>query len=381
MNKAGKYERLISLDLFRGVTICLMIVVGASGNYAYTYRMLDHAPWSGFTPTDLIFPSFLFIVGVAQSLSLRITKGDLSNQVQKRQLLKIARRTVILFLLGILINWFPFCFRDESGSIRWLLPEQVRLMGVLQRIALAYGISSLAILFLSLRQIVALAFSILIFYVLLLHIGAVGDPYSVTGNLVARIDLSVLGAGHMYREQGMPFDPEGLLSTLPAIVNVLGGYITGKYLMKQALEATRALKLMIAGSALLIAGYIWSYFDPVNKKLWTSSFTMITTGADILLFITVYYCVDVLRKPLPFQSFFICFGRNPILIYLFSELLMKGLLFPAAGSGTTIYSWLYSHYFSEAGFYNGALLQAICYMLLSWVLVWILNKKQYYLKI
>lgn len=381
MNNAGKYKRLISLDLFRGATVCLMIIVGASGNYSYTYKMLDHAPWSGFTPTDLIFPSFLFIIGVAQSLSFRITKEGLHNQSLKTQLLKIARRTVILFLLGILINWFPFCFRDEAGGIRWLLPEQVRLMGVLQRIALAYGISSLAILFFSIRQLAVLAFSLLIFYVFLLHLGAVGDPYTVTGNLVARIDLAILGQGHMYREQGMPFDPEGLLSTLPAIVNVLGGFITGKYLMKQPPEAARLLKLMIAGSALLIAGYLWSYLDPVNKKLWTSSFTMITTGTDILLFITVYYYVDVLRKPIPLQSFFICFGRNPILIYLFSELLMKGLLFPAAGSGTTIYSWLYSHFFSEAGFYNGALLQAICYMLLTWLLVWVLNKKKYYLKI
>lgn len=376
MIKTGKYNRLQSLDLFRGITVCMMIVVGASGNYSYTYRMLDHTPWSGFTPTDLIFPSFLFIIGVAQSLSLK------SNATgTKEQFLKIFRRTAILFLLGVLINWFPFCFRDDGGQLRFIPIDQVRILGVLQRIALAYGISSLLVLYFSVRSLVVICTLILITYVSLLHIGGSADAYGVATNIVGRIDSFLLGPGHMYREQGLPFDPEGLLSTLPVIVNVLGGFLTGKLLTRQQYNINDIIKALMAGCMLLVAGYLWSYFDPVNKKLWTSSFTLITLGVDVMLFCSIVYYTDVSGRRFPLASFFNCFGKNPILIYLFSELLMKLLLFPVLASGEALYSYLYRQLFSMAGWYQGALLQAIMYMLLCFTLVWFLNKKRFYLKI
>lgn len=379
MIKTGKYNRLQSLDIFRGITVCLMIVVGASGNYSYTFRMLDHAPWIGFTPTDLIFPSFLFIIGVAQSLSLK--SNATGGSVTKEQLLKITRRTAILFLLGILINWFPFCLRDDSGALQFIPIEQVRILGVLQRIALAYGICSLLVLYFSVRSLVVICTLILIIYVSLLHIGGSPDPYGVSTNLVARIDKFLLGPGHMYTEQGLPFDPEGLLSTLPAIVNVLGGFLTGKLLLRQQFNLNDIIKVMMAGCMLLMAGYLWSYFDPVNKKLWTSSFTLITLGVDIMLFCSIVYYADVSERRFPLASFFNCFGKNPILIYLFSELLMKLLLFPVLASGEALYSFLYRQLFSMAGSYQGSLLQALTYMLLCYTLVWYLNKKRFYLKI
>lgn len=379
MIKTGKYNRLQSLDIFRGITVCLMIVVGASGNYSYTFRMLDHAPWTGFTPTDLIFPSFLFIIGVAQSLSLK--SSATGGSVTKEQLLKIGRRTAILFLLGILINWFPFFVRDDSGALQFISIKQVRLLGVLQRIALAYGICSLLVLYFSVRSLVVICTLILIIYVSLLHISGSPDPYGVSTNLVAQIDKFLLGPGHMYTEQGLPFDPEGLLSTLPAIVNVLGGFLTGRLLLRQQFNLNDLIKVMMVGCMLLMAGYLWSYFDPVNKKLWTSSFTMITLGVDIMLFGSIVYYADVSERRFPLASFFNCFGKNPILIYLFSELLMKLMLFPVLASGEALYSLLYRQLFSMAGSYQGSLLQALTYMLLCYTLVWYLNKKRFYLKI
>ncbi len=372
----GKHIRLQSLDIFRGMIVCLMIIVGASGNYSYTFRMLDHAPWSGFTPTDLVFPSFLFIIGVAQSFSFKETAGK-----SRERLLKMLKRTAILFLLGVLINWFPFCSRDVSGSIEWIPVSQVRILGVLQRIALAYGISSLVEWYFSEKKIVVLCTVVLVVYVTILNIGGIPDPYGVDTNIVARIDRYWLGINHMYREQGFPFDPEGLLSTFPAIVNVMGGYLTGRLLQKYRVGTNHLRKGMMAGIALLIAGCLWNYLDPVNKKLWTSSFTLVTIGLDMMLLIPIVYWVDVRGRHFAMASFFTSFGKNPILIYLFSELLMKLLLFPVSSSGEALYAVLYNQVFSAVGKYTGSLLQAITYMLLCWSLVWCLDKKRVYLKI
>jgi predicted acyltransferase len=252
---------------------------------------------------------------------------------------------------------------------------------VLQRIALAYGISSLAELYLSERNLVVLCTLALVAYVCILNIGGSPDPYGVDTNMVTHIDRYLLGAGHLYRDQGVPFDPEGLLSTLPYIINVIGGFLTGKLLQKRPFDLSDLLKGMMAGCAILVLGYLWSYFDPVNKKLWTSSFTLITMGMDIMLFIAIVYWVDVRGQNFAPASFFTCFGKNPILIYLFSELLMKLLLFPVPASGETLYGLLYRHVFASAGMYPGSLLQAIAYMLLCWILVWSLNRKRFYVKI
>jgi predicted acyltransferase len=371
-----------------------MIIVGASGNYAYTYRMLDHAPWSGFTPTDFIFPSFLFIVGVAQSLSFKAVANEFqgtsegsspqkkpTSRSSRARLLKIFKRTAILFALGLFLNWFPFCFRTDSGAIQWIPVDEVRILGVLQRIALAYGISSLLERYLSERSIMVLGTLTLITYVCILHIGGSPDPYGIQTNIAGQIDRCLLGPGHIYREQGIPFDPEGLLSTLPAIVNVLGGYLTGRLLLKQPFDAARLLKGMMAGCTILVLGYLWSYFDPLNKKLWTTSFTLLTIGMDIMLFITIVYWTDVQGRKFAPASFLNCFGKNPILIYLFSELLMKLLLFPAGASREPLYALLYRQVFASAGMYLGSLLQALTYMLLCWTLVWFLDQKKLYLKI
>lgn len=379
MRSTGKYNRLLSLDLFRGITVCLMIVVGASGNYTYTYRMLDHAPWSGCTPTDFIFPSFLFITGVAQSLSAKA--AGMEKRPLRARLMKILRRTLILFLLGVIINWFPFCFRDDTAQIRFIPIARVRVLGVLQRIAMAYGISSLLTIWLSRRSLFILSILVLVVYVFLLNIGGNPDPYGVSTNLVTRIDRLLLGDSHLYREQQMPFDPEGLLSTLPALVNVIAGYLTGTLLLRSSFSLAGLLKAMMAGCALLVAGYLWSYFDPVNKKLWTSSFTLLTTGMDMMLFSTVVYYTDVQQKRFPLTSFFTCFGKNPILIYLFSEMLMKLLLFPVTAPGEALYALLYRQLLPVAGRYQASLLQAVMYMLFCYTLVWFLNKKQFYLKI
>ena len=212
-----KSERLVALDIFRGITIASMILVNTPGSWSHVYPPLLHASWHGFTPTDLVFPFFLFAVGAAMSFSLGKYKGDKSDVVKK-----ILSRTALIFLIGLLLKMFPFYQFNKGSFIDF---STLRIMGVLQRIALAYGIAAFMCFFLSPKKLLGGAGILLVGYWGILLIFGGNDPFSLEQNAALKFDLLVLGEQHLYGGFGIPFDPEGLLSTLPAVVSVIIGFM------------------------------------------------------------------------------------------------------------------------------------------------------------
>jgi predicted acyltransferase len=372
----GTFARFTALDIFRGMTVCFMIIVNTSGNGATTYWPLKHADWNGFTPTDLVFPSFLFAVGNALSFAMK--RWD--TMKQSEVLAKIFKRTVLIFLIGYLMYWFPF-FKLDAQSHFILSPiAHTRIMGVLQRIALCYGITALMVYYLGTKKTIWLGvISLLAYWVLLLVFGEAGAEFSKTGNAVLRLDTWLLGANHLYGGEGFPFDPEGVLSTLPALFNVIGGYAVGRFLQQKGKSYEGLTQLLLAGFALLFVAYCWDSWFPVNKKLWTSSYAVLTVGLDCLLLGLIIYVTDFLEKTKG-TRFFIITGKNPLFIYLMSELGVIVMWLIKIGNESS-FSWLYNHVFSLAGDYFGAFLFALWWMLTCWFVGYILDRKKIYIKL
>jgi len=369
-------QRFTALDVFRGLTICLMIIVNTPGNGATSFSPLNHAAWNGFTPTDLVFPSFMFAVGNAMSFVMSKWGNMNTGQV----LGKIFKRTFIIFLLGYLMYWFPFVRLDDAGHIVGAPISETRIFGVLQRIALAYCAASLMIYFLKPRTSAIICIVILIAYwPIMLYFGDAADPLSLHGNGVLKLDTWLIGENHLYRGEGFPFDPEGLLSTFPSIANVVAGYLVGSYVQKKGNTFEGLAKLLMAGFLLYIIARWWNLSFPINKKIWTSSFVLNTVGLDCMILACVIYLVDFLgiKKGV---YFFQVFGRNPLPIYLLSELLVI-LLYMFRVGDTSLYEWLYQNIFAHAGAYTGSLLFAVAYMLLCWSVGYILDRKKIYIKV
>jgi predicted acyltransferase len=223
-------QRNLSLDVFRGMTVCFMIIVNTPGNSATTFAPLLHAKWHGFTPTDLVFPSFLFAVGNATSFVME----KWGNMKQSDVLLKIFKRTAIIFLLGYLMYWFPFFKLDAENNIISFPISDTRIMGVLQRIALCYGIAALMIYYLKPKASVIIAVALLFIYWALLYLfGDAADPLSLQGNAGIKLDKWLMGEKHLYHGEGVAFDPEGWLSTLPSIANLIAGFMVGKWIQQK----------------------------------------------------------------------------------------------------------------------------------------------------
>jgi predicted acyltransferase len=370
-------QRFLALDVFRGMTICLMIIVNTLPYGEHAFAPLLHAKWHGFTPTDLVFPSFLFAVGNAMSFVMR----KWESQSTSRVLLKIFKRTALIFLLGYLMYWFPFVRPDGHGQYAFMPISHTRIFGVLQRIALAYGLSALLLYFFKLRATVIITIIILLLYwPVLLYFGDPADPLSLHGNAVLRLDLWLIGPGHLYHGEGVPFDPEGLLSTFPAIGNVVAGFWVGSFLQKKGLSFETLTKLLLAGFVLLVIDHFWNYAFPVNKKLWTSTFVLHTVGIDCMVIAAIVYVTDVLHKT-RWTYFFQVFGKNPLFIYLLSELLIILIFIFPLPSGQNLYKWLYTHIFIHATPYIGCLLQTVLYMLLCWSVGYWLDKKKIYVRV
>src|SRR6187402_2081739 len=224
-------SRFTALDVFRGLTVCFMIIVNTPGSYETAYAPLLHAQWHGFTPTDLVFPSFMFAVGNAMSFVMK-KWNTMSNGAV---LGKILKRTIIIFLLGYLMYWFPFVDWNEAGGLSVKPIGHTRIMGVLQRIALGYCSAAIMIHYLKLNTVLRLSLAFLfIYWLILLIFRGSADPYDMITNAGARLDLWLLGPDHLYHGEGVAFDPEGLLSTLPAIANVTFGYAAGKWIQEKA---------------------------------------------------------------------------------------------------------------------------------------------------
>ncbi|TAJ59399.1 MAG: DUF5009 domain-containing protein [Chitinophagaceae bacterium] len=368
-------QRFPALDVFRGLTICLMIIVNTPGDGSVTFAPLHHANWHGFTPTDLVFPSFLFAVGNAMSFVMR----KWEQQTTAAVLSKIFKRTLLIFLLGYLMYWFPFV-KQEGGS--WVLSpiSQTRILGVLQRIALCYGFASLMVYFLKIRTVVILSVGFLLLYwALCFWFGDPADPLSLQGNAGLKLDLWLMGENHLYHGEGIAFDPEGLLSTLPAIVNVVAGYLVGLHVQKSGKTYEGLTKLILAGFVLIVIAYFWNYVFPINKKLWTSSFVLHTVGLDCIILGAVIYLMDMQQKN-RFAWFFEVVGKNPLAIYLLSELLVI-LLYTFQIGNESMFRVIYQTIFSYAGDYWGSLLFAVSFMLLCWSVGYWMDKKKIYVRV
>jgi predicted acyltransferase len=363
--------RLISLDAFRGLTIAGMILVNNPGSWAYVYWPLGHAEWHGWTPTDLIFPYFLFIVGVAIPLSFR---RRLAEGTGRPELFKhVLRRAAILIGLGLLMRVYP---TFQFTGIRW--------PGVLQRIGLVY--LAAAGLYLWLRPVgrgVASVVLLLGYWALMTWVPVPGfgaGDLSPDGNLAAYVDRALMG-GHLW--QGT-WDPEGLLSTLPAIVSSLFGIFTGEWLLSERDAGTKTRDMFLAGVVLIPAGLAWGLVFPISKNLWTSSYVVFTTGTALLLLGLMYWAIDVRRWRGAWQKPLVVYGRNAIAVFVLSGLLTKtmGRIHIGGADGSSLYGWIYQHLFrSWAGDYNGSLAFAVSYVVFWWAMMWLLHKRRLYIKI
>ncbi|PWU02013.1 MAG: DUF5009 domain-containing protein [Bacteroidetes bacterium] len=376
MNKTNS-QRFLALDVLRGMTVCFMIIVNTPGSGALPFSPLEHAKWHGFTPTDLVFPTFLFAVGNAMSFAMPKYKAMGTGKV----LGKIFKRTFIIFLLGYLMYWFPF-FREipasRGGGYEAFPMGDTRILGVLQRIALCYCFASLMIHFLSKRTVIVLSTIFLLGYWILLYIG--GD-YTMTGNLGELIDKSIIGDHHLYHGEGIPFDPEGLLSTIPAIVNVIVGYYAGLFIIQKGKTYETVSKLMIAGFCFICVAYFWDLLFPINKKLWTSSFVCYTVGLDCVILGLLIYVIEI-RTWNKWTYFFEVFGKNPLFIYLLSELLVIILFLVKTDPKTNFFRWVNSNFYQKIlpGAF-GSLAFALSYMLICWLVGYWLDKKKIYVRV
>lgn len=365
-------RRLISLDVLRGITISLMILVNTPGSWSYVYAPLRHAKWHGCTPTDLVFPFFLFIVGVSIWFSFK--KYD--TKLLKVTLLKILKRTVIIFLLGFILNLYPFFNFDG-----------VRVMGVLQRIAIAYGIGSVLCLSFKRDQLLMILGMILLGYWALLYFGSGLNPYSLEDNVVRQFDLFLFGENHVYKGFGIPFDPEGLLSTIPAVGSVIIGYLVGQTISLKLSTVLKIRKLLMHGVLLVALGVVWGFVFPINKALWTSSYVLYTGGLGILLLAFLIFVID-LKGYSKWAMPFVHFGTNPLFIYVFSGLYVKTIIYlikiPTDNMEAKLngYQYLFNNIFSPlAGNMNGSLMFALSHIIVFWGICYLLYKNKIFIKI
>jgi predicted acyltransferase len=341
-------QRLLSLDVFRGLTILGMILVNNPGDWGSIYWPLEHATWFGWTPTDLVFPFFLFIVGSSLAYSLR--KYVLGTEIDSAVYWRIVRRTVVLILLGwgmgMSYRLLSYLFGDAT-SISF---SNLRYPGVLVRIALVYFAASLVVLQLGVRAQAALAMVLLLGYWALFGWLPSPQDYSVNltpeGNVVRAVDRAVLGENHMYtRATTEKTDPEGLLSTLPAIVTTLLGYWTGLLIQRNGANGRTVALLVGIGLTCFAVGWGWGFWFPISKKLWTSSFVLLTGG---LAMVVLAFCLEVFdvwgqrRLACPFEIV----GINAIFVFVASGL--EAQLFGIVKfGGITVHAWLYSHLFTS----------------------------------
>ncbi|MFQ4141569.1 acyltransferase family protein [Chlorogloeopsis sp. ULAP02] len=401
--------RLTSLDVFRGITIAGMILVNmASIADPNVYPPLLHAQWHGWTPTDLVFPFFLFIVGVAMSFSFS-KYTDVKTDTQTRRggdaetenlsvssrsntptslpppYGRILRRAAILFALGLLLNgfWNQGIWTFDFSSIR--------MMGVLQRISLTYLLASLAVLNLPRKGQWILAAVLLIgYWVAMMYVPVPGYGAGVLtreGNFGAYIDRLIIPKAHLYKGDGFNFmgDPEGLFSTIPAIISVLAGYFTGEWIRsKKEISSETSMDLVLFGLSCLVIGGIWDLAFPINKKLWTSSYVVFTTGWALLLLAACYELIEV-RRVRRWGKPFEVLGLNAISIFVASVLLIKILVRTTVGTGEkapSTYNWIYQNLFASwAGAFNGSMLFAIASVLLWLAVAYGMYRQRWFIKV
>ena len=369
-------NRFISLDIFRGATMALMVIVNTPGTWSYVYAPLRHAEWHGCTLTDLVFPFFLFVIGVAMRFSFDkydICKyGPLFN--------KIIFRTITIFVIGLLLNAFPFIRQNWDWS-------SFRILGVLQRIALAYFFAGFIVLRLDVKGLVKISFLLLFgYWILLITYGwySSQDPYALKTNLILVIDRFLLGESHLYGGTEIQFDPEGLLSTIPSIVTILIGFLVGTMIKTSNDHEDNVQRMAMLGSLLIIIGWTWGFIFPINKQLWTSSYVLYTGGIAIILLAGMIWLVDI-KKIDWWTKPFVILGSNAIFLYALSSIWVKILLkisFELNGKMISGYSYFYKTIFQPiAGNINGSLFFALFHVLIFLLILTWMYRKNIFIKI
>lgn len=382
-------ERFYSLDVFRGSTVALMILVNNPGSWGHIFPPLQHASWHGCTPTDLVFPFFLFAVGNAMAFVM----PRLEAAGEGRFWFKIIKRSLLIFFIGLFLNWFPFVRYDEAGQLVMKPFENVRIFGVLQRIAVSYFFASVIIHLFKVRGAFVVGAFILLGYWFLCIAGNPADPFSLHGWFGTNIDKAILGEKHMYRGEGIPFDPEGLMNSFAAIVQVILGYLVGNYILQKGKTPEMLNGLFVAGCVLIFAGFCWDMVFPINKKIWTSSYAVYTTGLALMILSVFIYLIEFRGAKGWWSRFFDVFGKNALFIFAMSALIPKTLWLIRISNGVNdagkpIYlnplSWFYENICKPilpADPRIGSLIYALCFIGMMWFLAWVLDRKKIYIKV
>ena len=399
MEKNKTTSRILSIDILRGLTIAGMITVNNPGSWSYMYAPLEHAEWNGLTPTDLVYPFFMCVMGMCIYIAMR--KFDFA--CNRATVYKIVKRMVLIYLVGLAIVWFSaFCRRwnnPQEGadffSQLWYMVwsfDKLRLTGVLARLAVCYGITALLAITVRHKHLPYIIVGLLLAYFVILMAGN-GFAYDET-NILSIVDRAVLTDAHMYHDNGI--DPEGLLSTLPSIAHTLLGFIIGSLLFRKAdagaqqldartnITLTKVVPLFVVGTSLLFAGYLLSYGCPINKKVWSPTFVLVTCGLASMLLALFTWIIDVKGKK-KWSKFFEVFGVNPLFLFVLSDffaIVFGAFTFPVGDKQMNVIGFVYSQLLSPIfGQYGGSLVYSLLFIALNWVIGYQLYKKKIYIKL
>ncbi|MGY5355385.1 acyltransferase family protein [Wenyingzhuangia sp. IMCC45467] len=365
-----KKERYVSVDVFRGLIVFVMIVVNSPGSWQHIYAPLAHAKWFGCTLTDLVFPGFVFVIG----LSMAISFSNLNSDIPKRKFsIKIIKRSLLIFLVGLLLNGFPFVHFHLSAY---------RFFGVLQRIACSFLLAGLILVYVkNIKIILGVCVGLLLLHWSVLYVFGGDEPYALEKNISQTIDVWLVGKNHLYQGYGIPFDPEGLLGVLSSAAQILMGYLMGvKFIKSKKRGQTTTMSLLLISVFLILLGLLWSKIYPINKSLWTGSYVFFSTGILGVVWLLISKMVQqnlIVDK----FVFFRVFGLNPLFSYMLSQAFMSVLILPIFNKNS-LYSLLYKNGYQPLfGDYLGSLFMAISYTLLVWIFAYILYKKKIVVKI
>ena len=399
MEKNKTTSRILSIDILRGLTIAGMITVNNPGSWSYMYAPLEHAKWNGLTPTDLVFPFFMCVMGMC----IYIAMSKFNFACNRATVYKILKRMVLIYLVGLAIVWFSaFCRRwnnPQEGadffSQLWYMVwsfDKIRLTGVLARLAVCYGITALLAITVRHKHLPYIVGGLLLAYFVILMAGN-GFAYDET-NILSIVDRAVLTDAHMYHDNGI--DPEGLLSTLPSIAHTLLGFIIGGMLFRKAdagvqqldaranITLTKVVPLFVVGTSLLFAGYLLSYGCPINKKVWSPTFVLVTCGLASMLLALFTWIIDVKGKK-KWSKFFEVFGVNPLFLFVLSDffaIVFGAFTFPVGDKQMNVIGFVYSQLLSPIfGQYGGSLVYSLLFIALNWVIGYQLYKRKIYIKL
>ena len=354
-------QRLLSLDILRGITVAGMILV--NNGWGESFEMLGHSKWNGMTPCDLVFPFFLFIMGISCYLSLVKSEFKPTPQVIRR----IVKRTVLLFVIGLFINWFDHAIEGDL-----LCFGHLRIWAVMQRIALCYGIVSLFALFCNHKYTLHTIVGLLVIYTAIIVLGN-GYEYDADVNILAQADLKLFGYDHIYHKS--PVDPEGLMGTISSVAHVLLGFYCGMLIRKRETVEQKVIALFVVGAIGVIGGYLLSYGLPLNKRIWSPSYVLMTCGLASLLQALLMYVIDIQKKS-GWTTFFHVFGVNALALYVSSELL--AILLKNIGVSEVICNGIHA---VIPALKWASLVYAIYFVMLNFAIGYVLYRKKIYIKL